>query len=126
MEELADSLFRLMSKNLGLGPEYLINMFKEQLRAMRFNYYPPCPKANKVLGHSPHSDATVLTILLQVNDVPGLQIKKNEKWFTVEPLPGAFIVNIGDKLEVISNKIKRIEVVYGLRKLIRNKFDSTV
>jgi len=100
MNEVANSLLRLMSKSLGLGPEYLMNIFREQLQAMRFNYYPPCPKSNKVLAHSPHSDATLLTILLQINDVTGLQIKRNGRWFAIEPLPGAFIVNIGDQLEV--------------------------
>ncbi|KAF2534702.1 hypothetical protein F2Q70_00033041 [Brassica cretica] len=41
-----------------------------------------------------------LTILLQVNEVEGLQIKRDGKWVTVKPLPNAFIVNIGDMLEV--------------------------
>lgn len=89
-----------MAKNLGLDPELLINTFQDQVQSMRFNYYPPCPQADKVLGLSPHSDASGLTLLLQVNDVPGLQFKKNGKWFNVEPSSGAFVVNIGDVLEV--------------------------
>lgn len=64
------------------------------------NYYPPCMQANKVIGLTPHSDATGLTLLVQVNDVQGLQIKKNNKWVPVKPIPGAIIINIGDVMEV--------------------------
>ncbi|KAH9723503.1 protein SRG1 [Citrus sinensis] len=57
----------------------------------------------KVMGLSPHSDAAALTILRQLNEVEGLQIKKDGKWIPVTPLPDAFIVNIGDTLEIITN-----------------------
>lgn len=98
---VAISLLRSMSVSLGLEPEFLLNVFGEiLLQSMRINYYPPYPEASKVVGLSPHSDATGLTILLQANEVPGLQIRKDGKWFTVEPLPGAFLVNVGDLVEV--------------------------
>lgn len=45
-----------------------------------------------------------------VNDVQGLQIKKDGKWFSVESIPGALVVNIGDVLEILTNgKYKSIE-----------------
>ncbi|GAB2224782.1 hypothetical protein Droror1_Dr00005555 [Drosera rotundifolia] len=55
------------------------------------------------LGHrlDPHSDSTATTILLQVNEIAGLQVKKDGKWILVNPLPNAFVVNIGDIMEVI-------------------------
>ncbi|KAK7324483.1 hypothetical protein VNO77_28059 [Canavalia gladiata] len=74
------------------------------------NYYPPCPQPEKVIGLTPHSDGVGLTILLQVNEVEGLQIKKDGMWVPVKPLPNAFIVNIGDMLQIITNGIyKSIE-----------------
>ncbi|KAJ0082602.1 hypothetical protein Patl1_10249 [Pistacia atlantica] len=33
----------------------------------------------------------------------GLQIRKNEMWVPVKPLPGAFIINIGNFLEIVTN-----------------------
>ncbi|KAH7864242.1 hypothetical protein Vadar_027396 [Vaccinium darrowii] len=48
-----------------------------------------------------HTDATVLTLLQQ--DVYGLQIFKDGQWLGVEPLPHAFVINISDQLEIISN-----------------------
>nr|GMD04418.1 protein SRG1-like isoform X2 [Ipomoea batatas] len=56
---------------------------------------------------SPHSDADGLTILLQVNETEGLQIKKNGAWLPVVPIPNSLIVNIGDTLEIFTNGIYR-------------------
>lgn len=91
----------IMAKNLGIAPEKFSNIFHDQPQGIRINYYPPCPKAGKVLGISPHTDGGGLTLLLQINDVQGLQIKHREMWFPVKPLPGALIANIGDIVEVI-------------------------
>lgn len=64
------------------------------------NFYPPCPEPDLTLGMHPHSDYGFLTLLLQ-DEVEGLQIQYQDKWLTVQPIPNAFVVNIGDHLEVI-------------------------
>ncbi|GMJ06059.1 hypothetical protein like AT4G25300 [Hibiscus trionum] len=103
-------LMKLIAKNLGTDPEMLLSLFENEIQAIKMNYYPPCAEASKVLGASPHSDATALTILLHANEVEGLQIKRNQKWVPVKPIPGAFTVNIGDMLEILSNgEYKSIE-----------------
>lgn len=63
------------------------------------NFYPPCPEPDLTLGMHPHSDYGFLTLLLQ-DEVEGLQIQFQGKWVTVQPIPNAFVVNIGDHLEV--------------------------
>ncbi|KAJ9564872.1 hypothetical protein OSB04_000838 [Centaurea solstitialis] len=80
-------------------------LFDEGMQSMRMNYYPPCPEPEQVIGLSPHSDPLGITFLLQINDVDGLQIKKDGNWMGVKPLPDAFIVNIGDSLEMLTNGI---------------------
>ncbi|XP_026383066.1 protein SRG1-like [Papaver somniferum] len=79
-------------------------LFSECCQAMRMNYYPPCPKAEQVLGFSPHSDADALMILLQLNETEGLQIRKDGKWLPVKPIHNAFVVNIR---ESVSNGVYR-------------------
>ncbi|KAH0466308.1 hypothetical protein IEQ34_006411 [Dendrobium chrysotoxum] len=107
---VVDSLYGLMAKDLGVDTQDMLKMSSDQLQTVRINYYPPCKQANKVLGLSPHSDANALTVLLQANDVPGLQIRKNDKWFLIKPKPGAFIINVGDMMEIITNgRYKSIE-----------------
>ena len=93
-------LFKLISINLGIKPEAITKMFENCTQGIRMNYYPPCPEANKVLGLTPHSDATGLTLLVQVNGVQGLQINKNSEWVPIKPLPVSSIFNIG-VMEVI-------------------------
>ena len=79
---------------------------------VRLNYYPlhdplETEVANKVselgdmaLHH--HSDAGALTILLQ-DEVGGLQVFAKDKWWDVEPMSDAFVINTADMMQVWSN-----------------------
>lgn len=78
---------------------------------MRMNYYPPCPQSELVTGIFPHSDVVALTILLQVNEMEGLQIRKDGVWIPVSPPPNAFVVNVGDILEVLILLYKIIKII---------------
>ena len=49
-----------------------------------------------------HSDAGVLTILLQ-DEVGGLQVFTRGAWREVTPTPGALVINVGDMMQVWSN-----------------------
>ncbi len=75
-------------------------MFDDGMQSVRMTYYPPCPQPELVLGIFPHSDATGITILNQINGVDGLQIKKDGVWIPVSFLEGSLVVNVGDILEV--------------------------
>ena len=97
---LAMKILDCMAKALNIDTDFVRAVFGEGRQSFRMNYYPPCPQPDKVIGLTPHSDSVALTILLQLNDMEGLQIKKDGKWVPVKPLPHAFVVNIGDILEV--------------------------
>ncbi|KAG8385355.1 hypothetical protein BUALT_Bualt03G0034500 [Buddleja alternifolia] len=100
---LAIKMLNFMAKALHMKAEEMKTLFKEVSQSMRMNYYPPCPQPELVTGLYPHSDANALTILLQVNEIEGLQIKKDGFWIPVSPLPNAFVINIGDILEIVTN-----------------------
>ncbi|KAJ1296229.1 hypothetical protein BS78_01G283800 [Paspalum vaginatum] len=103
-------LLQFVAMDMGVEPQTLLEIFRGQPQSMRMTYYPPCKQAEKVVGLSPHTDGTGLTLLLQANDVQGLQIRKDGKWVAIHALAGAFIVNVGDILEIISNgRYKSIE-----------------
>lgn len=108
-QTLASKIIDCLGQALGEETrKYFKEYFEERInQAVRINYYPPCPEPEKVIGLSPHSDGDALTILLQVNEVAGLQIRKDGNWFPITPLPDAFIVNIGDTLEILSNGVYR-------------------
>ena len=102
MVELCGKLMKVLSINLGLGEEQLQNAFGgENIGAcLRVNFYPKCPQPDLTLGLSSHSDPGGMTLLLPDSNVPGLQVRKDGNWITVKPVPHAFIVNIGDQIQV--------------------------
>jgi isopenicillin N synthase-like dioxygenase len=100
IEKLSMVIVEYMGKALNIKENEMRELFEDGIQMMRMNYYPPCPQPEKVIGLTPHSDGSALTILLQLNDVQGLQVRKDGMWIPVKPLPNAFIINIGDILEV--------------------------
>ncbi|KAH0717744.1 hypothetical protein KY285_013775 [Solanum tuberosum] len=110
IKTLSMKVLEMLGKALGIDEKEVKSLFEEGMQSMKMNYYPPCPQPDKVMGLTPHSDTTGLTILLQVNETQGLQIRKDGIWIPIEPLPNAFIVNVGDAFEIFSNGIyKSIE-----------------
>lgn len=86
---------------LGLKKEVFNEMFGEAVQAIRMNYYPPCSRPDLVLGLSPHSDGSALTVLQErKGSSVGLQILKDNNWVSVQPIPNALVINIGDTIEV--------------------------
>lgn len=111
IRKLCEKLMRCIAMSLGLRAERFKEMFGEAVQAIRMNYYPPCPRPDLVLGLSPHSDGSALTILQQKQGSSvGLQVLKDNKWVSIQPIPNALVVNVGDTLEVLTNgKYKSVE-----------------
>ncbi|GAQ89396.1 2-oxoacid-dependent dioxygenase [Klebsormidium nitens] len=111
MTALALRLTRLIGLALGLPDGFFDRpgMFDKPsvfLRPLHYNAEPSAPE-DGIFGAGAHSDYGMLT-LLKTDDVPGLQIclekdAKVQQWIDVPPVPGAFIVNLGDMLERWSN-----------------------
>ena len=100
LKGIAMKLLNSMAKCLKMDPQEMIELFEDSYQTVRTNYYPPCPEPDKVIGLAAHSDAVGLTILLQISEMAGLQVRKDGSWVTIKPHPYAFVVNIGDILEV--------------------------
>ncbi|KAK2991461.1 hypothetical protein RJ640_016496 [Escallonia rubra] len=104
MQKLVYKLLELISLSLGLPASRLNGFFKDQTSHIRFNHYPPCPIPGLALGVGRHKDAVALTILAQ-DDVGGLEVRRKTdgKWIRVKPTPDAYIINVGDMIQVWSN-----------------------
>jgi isopenicillin N synthase-like dioxygenase len=100
LQKLAMTLLEHLGKALMIEMREMKEMFDDGMQSVRITYYPPCPQPEQVMGITPHSDATGITILHQVNGVEGLQLKKDGVWIPVNFHPDAFVVNVGDVLEV--------------------------
>ncbi|XP_059289677.1 protein SRG1-like [Lycium ferocissimum] len=106
-KNLAISILCQLAKALRMDEKEMRDLSSDGMQIIRMNYYPPCPEPHKTIGISPHSDADALTILLQLNETEGLQVRKDGIWLPVKPLPNAFIVNVGDMMEILSNGVYR-------------------
>ncbi|MBJ90639.1 MAG: hypothetical protein CMO98_12370 [Woeseia sp.] len=111
---LSFSLLEAICVGLSLPANAIKGEFEQdQTSFVRLNYYPvkdPLENAkteNLLLadrGVHHHTDAGALTVLLQ-DDTGGLQIFKNGYWYDVPYVPGAFVINTGDMIQVWSNDI---------------------
>ncbi|KAM6559125.1 hypothetical protein CsatA_028364 [Cannabis sativa] len=105
VEKLAHKMLELIALSLGLAANSLNVYFKDhQTTFMRLNHYPPCPSPALALGVGRHKDGGALTVLAQ-DEVGGLEVRKKSdgEWIRVKPTPGAFIINVGDIVQVWSN-----------------------
>lgn len=100
LRELGMTLLGLLGEGISMEMKEVERLFEDGMQSVRMTHYPPCPQPEVVVGLTPHSDATGITILHQVNGVEGLEIKKGGVWVPVTFLPGAFVVNVGDIMEV--------------------------
>ncbi|KAH9729414.1 Fe2OG dioxygenase domain-containing protein [Citrus sinensis] len=108
VRKLSSKILELLSEGLKLSSGYFSSDLSESPMLL-INHYPPCPDPSLTLGLARHRDPGVVSIVLQ-GDVHGLQVFKDEEWIGVEPIPHAFVVNIGYVLQIISNgKLKGAE-----------------
>ncbi|XP_015879930.2 flavonol synthase/flavanone 3-hydroxylase [Ziziphus jujuba] len=101
---VADKLFSDFSKGLGLEGHVMKEAMggEEISYLMKINYYPPCPRPDLALGVVAHTDLSAITILVP-NEVPGLQVLKDDHWINAKYIPNALIIHVGDQIEIASN-----------------------
>jgi isopenicillin N synthase-like dioxygenase len=111
-ERVALALLRALCASLGVDADSLDAHFARHSSFVRLNRYAPCPDPagrdaplfpeSGHLGVHHHTDAGALTLVHQ-DAVGGLQILHDDRFVIVEPVAGAFAVNLGDMLQVWSN-----------------------
>ncbi|CAL0312103.1 unnamed protein product [Lupinus luteus] len=105
VQKLGYKLLELIALSLGLEANRFEEFFiKHQTSFVRLNHYPPCPYPDLALGVGRHKDGGALTILAQ-DEVGGLEVKRktDQEWVGVKPTPDAYIINVGDIIQVWSN-----------------------
>ncbi|MAM60274.1 2-oxoglutarate and iron-dependent oxygenase domain-containing protein [Maritimibacter sp. UBA3975] len=103
--ELGRHLAGIVALSLELPEDYFAAGLEEPLHYCRILKYPPMPKdaAENQLGAGAHSDWGLLTLLLQDN-IGGLEVRNaNGDWIAAPPIPGTYVVNLGEMFPVITN-----------------------
>ncbi|KAF2772236.1 putative isopenicillin N synthetase [Teratosphaeria nubilosa] len=104
MLKLARKLVKIFAVVLGLPFSHFDEVFTHPGAMLRLLKYPAQdPMKPDALGVGAHTDIECFTILCQ-DTQPALQVLNTDgQWIEVPPIPGTFVVNIGDMLARWSN-----------------------
>ncbi|KAJ5260583.1 hypothetical protein N7478_012188 [Penicillium angulare] len=108
VRKLSKSMFRLLALSLDLEETYFDEFVasQESLTMCKAHRYPPTTKemSTQTKGIGAHSDFGALTLLLQ-DEIGGLEVlyEPENKWYPVQYVPDAYVVNIGDMMERWTN-----------------------
>lgn len=93
-------MLRAFAASIDAPPDTFVRTVDRPTTRGALIYYPPQPPSMGAdqFGVSPHTDYGCLTLLYQ-DSVGGLQVQGSDGgWVTAHPIPGTFVVNVGDLL----------------------------
>ncbi|GAM21955.1 hypothetical protein SAMD00019534_051300, partial [Acytostelium subglobosum LB1] len=103
---ISQELMSAIAGSLDLDPDYFRSTFEHNpCKDMVMARYPTVTHHNNEFGVGPHKDYGYLTLLLQDN-VGGLQVQaQNGEWIDATPIPGSFVINIGQSFERMTQQV---------------------
>ena len=99
---LGKTLMQGFAMALGEKPDYFDHFITKPPSQLRLIHYPFDASAEDQLGIGAHTDYECFTLLRST--APGLEVMNDAgEWIDAPPVPGAYVVNIGDMLEIFTN-----------------------
>jgi isopenicillin N synthase-like dioxygenase len=105
VRRVAEEVLSALAITLDLPADYFALFSETPVATLRLLHYPPQP-GNPLpdeKGCGAHTDWGAVTILLQ-DDAGGLQVRYRDRWIDAKPIPGSFVVNIGDLMARWTNE----------------------
>jgi isopenicillin N synthase-like dioxygenase len=96
---IARRLLRAWALSLGAEEDYFDAHFGDPQTLIKIVRYPGKDDPTPAQGVGAHKDSGVLTLLWVEPGKGGLQVERDGEWVDAPPIPGAFVVNIGEMLE---------------------------
>ena len=99
--DIAVTLLRAFCESMGVDAHALDASFSDKpYTHSKIIRYPGSAQSRQGVGA--HKDPGYLTFVLQ-DQQSGLEVEHEGEWLDVEPMPGSFVVNIGELLELASD-----------------------
>ncbi|KAJ3271271.1 hypothetical protein HDV01_006943 [Terramyces sp. JEL0728] len=105
MKRIGMATMSAMAMGLGLEERFFDKYMENSFWVMRLIGYPPLKKVDNVgISCGEHTDYGCLTILNTDDTTGALQVlAKSGEWITADPIPGHFVINIGDMVNNWTN-----------------------
>jgi len=103
---LGSTVMKIMAIGMGLPSDFFEPFVNESFWGLRVIGYPPLDsvRAGDGVSCGEHCDYGCLTFLNQDSTQGALQVKNTAgEWIHADPIPGAFVVNLGDMLKIWTN-----------------------
>jgi isopenicillin N synthase-like dioxygenase len=95
-----------IARYLGLPSTWFDPAVAEGNSVLRLLHYPPLADGNTdALRAAPHEDINLITLLLGAEEAGLELLDRSGRWLAVEPPPDALVVNIGDMLQRLTNRV---------------------
>ncbi|KAI8896516.1 hypothetical protein BC833DRAFT_597266 [Globomyces pollinis-pini] len=104
MRKIGKMIMHGIAMSLNLNQDFFDQFMDDSFWAMRMIGYPPLSTDDGSISCGEHTDYGCLTILNTDDTTGALQIQtKSGEWVDANPIPGAFVVNIGDMINIWTN-----------------------
>ncbi|UOE43899.1 isopenicillin N synthase family dioxygenase [Agromyces larvae] len=103
LDAVASRLLTAWAEALGAPADTFDHAFERPSPYLKIVRYPGVDAEQPAQGVGAHKDLGVLTLLSVEDGKAGLQVEKDGEWIDVVAPPGAFIVNIGELLEIATD-----------------------
>jgi isopenicillin N synthase-like dioxygenase len=101
LDTLGRRLLAEWAVSLGAAPTLFDATFEHPSTLLKLVRYPGREQPDQGVGA--HKDPGILTLLLIEPGAAGLQVERGDGWLDVPPVEDAFVVNIGELLEVATD-----------------------
>jgi isopenicillin N synthase-like dioxygenase len=120
MIRVGRALFAIAATSLGLPRDFFAGETDRPIAQLRLLHYPP-QEAGFGIGIGAHCDYECFTIL-DPGEVGGLEIQQRGEWVGVDPVPGTFVINLGEMLARWTNDTFRATPHRVLNETGRERF----
>jgi isopenicillin N synthase-like dioxygenase len=106
---LGNRVLAMIARSLELPADFFVPFYDMPGTTLRLLRYPPHPRAAAAnqLGAGAHTDWGGVTLLVQ-DELGGLEVRNVEdEWIEARPVPGTFVVNLGDLMQRWTNGLYR-------------------